>query len=223
MGGGDDRRVLGEPEVVVRRERAPPAARPARASRRAAASRSRGARHWPASRGCRRLGLRPGAQLVAPSSRGRRSSIASCERVHGRVELLRRDGERRHEDHGVADRSEQHAALAPRRRTPAVPSAARRAAARARRRPSARAAGRRATWAAARCGRRAGRAARSDAVRTLASTSHASMQLEVAERDRGRERVPAVGVPVVQRLLRQVRAEERGEDPPDATVADIGR
>ena len=36
-------------------------------------------------------------------------------------------------------------------------------------------------------------------------------QLEVAQRDRGRERVPAVRVPVVQRALAEVVAEERVE------------
>ena len=47
-------------------------------------------------------------------------------------------------------------------------------------------------------------------------------QLEVAQRDRGGERVSRVGVPVVERAGREIGAEERIEHTPLATVADIG-
>ena len=135
-----DRRVLGEPEVVVRRERHH---RPAvgrelalgpggvEVARRAPLARRRGSR----------VGLAVGP--LAPASRSltvaATSSSASASACTIAVQLLRRDRERRHEHDDVAERAQQHAALDRAPRTPAGPSAARRPAARARRRPSGRA------------------------------------------------------------------------------------
>ena len=48
-------------------------------------------------------------------------------------------------------------------------------------------------------------------------------ELEVPQRDRRAERVPAVGVAVVERALAEVFAEERSEHAIAATVTDIAR
>ena len=153
--GRDDRRVLGEAEVVVRRERDDRAAVGRELALRARRRRSpRGARHWPASVADRRS---PASRRSAHSGPAHGRSVASPslevgdlvdrlgERVHDAVDLLGGDGERRHEDHDVAERAEQHAALDRGRAHPAAPAQPVASAARARRRPSGRAAGRRAT------------------------------------------------------------------------------
>ena len=207
MRGGDHRGVLGEPEVVVRRER----------HHGAAVGRERAvgpggvevARRAPLAGGADRR--RPRRRPTRPRSRSPRHVVVDLvdrvvQRVHDAVELLRRDRERRHQDDDVAERAEQHAARRPRPRTPAGPSAGRRAAARARRRPSGR---------AARTSRDRGmrrdavveqrRAARRSGPRTLASTSHASSSSRWRSATAARERVPAVRVPVVQRPLRRGR------------------
>ena len=194
----------GEPEVVVRRERARPA-RPSGASvpvgpggvevaRRRATGPRRGSRRLAASAHVGPV-VAVGSRVVATSS------IASCERV-ARCGAISSD---------VIVSGGMRTTTSPSGRSSTPRSTAAGA------RPAGPSAGRRAGGASStppiRPRRRTSRdrGQRRDAVveqvaqlartrsRTLASTSHASMQLEVAQRDRGGERVPAVGVPVVQR------------------------
>ena len=121
--GRDHRGMRGEPEVVVRRERHD--RRAVGRDRRPpdpAASRSRGARHRPASRIPRASPLGPRVpghrrRSVTTSRVSQTSSIESESAFDDPVDLRRGDRERRHQHDGVADRPEQHAPLAPRRPT----------------------------------------------------------------------------------------------------------
>ncbi len=204
--GGDDRGVVGEAEVVVRRER------------HEALGRRRVER-------ARRAPL-PGVDDVLRSGRGPLVPghvvdlvEGAGQRVHGAVQLLRRDRERRHQHDDVAERSQQHAAVD--RGGAHAP-------------PPAQAVGRgcelHATHQAAQS-HLLHRRVRRDAVveqaaQLLAAGAHVVEhrprveQLEVAQRDRGCERVPRVRVTVVQRALGEIRAEEGVED---AAARDRGR
>ena len=132
------------------------------------------------------------------------------------------DRERRHQHHGVADRAQQHAAFDGRGGDPPAP---------------AQAVGRRRELHAAHEPFEADvahRRLRRDAVvqqvaQLVGAFAHVGEhvprveQLEVPQRDRGRERVPAVGMAVVQRALAEVVAEERvgtrGRSRPSPTSA----
>ena len=185
----------------------------------------------------RELALGPGGVEVAPAPatarrRGSRAALAPVgplgpghvavpksvdlvdrlgEGVHDPVDLLGRDGERRHEHDDVAERAEQHAALDRGRARPAGPSAARRVGG-ASSTPPIRPRSRTSATSGSDTMRSSSRS-RSSSERVADVGEHVVRldELEVAQRDRGRERVPAVGVPVVQRALREVGAEERLE------------
>ena len=207
VGGLHHRGVRGQPQVVVRRERHDLAALE-RDLREPTPSRARSARHRPPSR--MRLEpagdpLRPGHRITRPRRRRDTSAMASATVVDDPVDLVGGGGEHRHEHDHVAQRPDQHAALHAAGRHPAAPAQPVRRAGPARCRPSGRAGAPRPRPAAAPTSAASASASCSARSRTLASTSHSSIRLEVAERDGGGEGVPAVGVPVVQRALRQVR------------------
>ena len=126
------------------------------------------------------------------------------------MHLGRRDREGRHDHDGVADRPEQHATLPGRSRDPAAPA---QPVARRRELDPAHQ-----TFEPHFPHRRLRHDAvvqqRAELVGALPHVGeHAPRfdQFEVAQRDRSRERVPAVGMPVVEGPLAEVVAEERAE------------
>ena len=139
VGGGHDRGVVGQAEVVVGRERDD---RPSVDRRRSTARRSArpSARRPSVERRDRQrpdrvdgvgarspIALGPAGRRSPLSSRAvapRRSASASVSTMRSISSAV--DGERRHEHDDVAQRAQQHAAARRRRRTPGGPSAARR-------------------------------------------------------------------------------------------------
>ena len=216
-------RVLGEAEVVVRRERDDRRGRRARACPRARRRRGRrGARQLPG--GADRAG--PARRPSSPQRHGslgrpRRSPRSSD--VHDPVDLRRRDRERRHEHDDVAERAEEHAALDRGRADPPAPAQAvgrRRELDAAHEPPQPDLARPR---AAARCGRRAGRAARRSArARWRARRTRRSARGGAARpRPRARSRCTSARGTACARARSGPRNASNTR--PLATVADIGR
>ena len=217
VGGRDDRRVLGEAEVVVRRERDDGAA-----VGRELALGARGVEVHAAPRHCPALVDHPGlsrrrsrrpAQLTSPRQ-SVTSSIASASAWTMRCSSSEVIGQRRHQDDDVAERAEQHArartAAAHDRRPHRSPSAGGASST-----PPIRPRSRTSATSGSDTMRSSSRPrSSSERARTLASTSYASMSSRWRSATAAAERVPAVRVPVVQRALGQVGAEERVEHPP---------
>ena len=204
--------VLGEPEVVVGRERHDRAA----VGRRASPARPGGvevAGRAPAPGAADGARPRRRPSRAGHASRRVTSAIGLGEDVDDALDLVRGDRER-----AASARPRRPAGAAARRARPrrAHPPAPPQPVGRRRQLDAAH----QAALADVGDRRRAARPRASSSVAQLRGAcahvgEHVPLveQLEVAERDRGGQRVPAVGVAVVERALAQVGPEERVEDP----------